>query len=206
MSNSGVQYGVPPAMTYDLRGIADTLKLPGKVIAGLFLFTLLLLAFDFFELVRLPDLHAVARPAVIIAALLFGSLCVAAVGAVIVEAVKRRRRPTLVAQRREIRRKEWEQAKVEQEAKALERLDYLSAEEIGYIADALRKNEQSFTTWVHSPHMSNLMAKGLVNTPGGTHNQDYYPFYFTDFAWKALLVRKDEFIAKDDEQKRRQAA
>jgi hypothetical protein len=49
-------------MTYDLRWISDALKLPGKVIAGLFLFTLLLLAFDFFELVSLPDLHAVARP------------------------------------------------------------------------------------------------------------------------------------------------
>jgi hypothetical protein len=54
--------------------------------------------------------------------------------------------------------------------------------------------------------MSNLMAKGLVATPGGTHNQDYYPFYFLDFAWNALLARKDEFIAKDDEHKRRKAA
>jgi hypothetical protein len=106
-------------MTYDLRWISDALKLPGKVIAGLFLFTLLLLAFDFFELVSLPDLHAVARPAVIIAALLFGSLCVAAVGAVIAEALKRRRRPTLVAQRRQIRQKEHEQAQAEREAQAL---------------------------------------------------------------------------------------
>jgi hypothetical protein len=79
-------------------------------------------------------------------------------------------------------------------------------EEIRYVADALRKNEQSFTAWVHSPYMSNLMAKGLVATPGGTHNQDYYPFYFLDFAWNALLARKDEFIAKDDEHKRRKAA
>jgi hypothetical protein len=29
---------------------------------------------------------------------------------------------------------------------------------------------------------------------------------FTDFAWEALLARKDEFIAKDDENKRREAA
>jgi hypothetical protein len=193
-------------MTPDLRWIADALKLPGKVIAGLFLFTLLLLAFDFFDLVSLPDLHALARTAVIIAALLFGALCVTAVGAVIAEAVKRRRRPTLVAQRRQIRQKEREQAEAEREAQALARLDYLSAEEIRYVANALRKNEQSFTAYLYSPHLSNLMVKGLVATPGGTHNQDYYPFYFEDFAWKALLARKDEFLAKDEEHKHRQAA
>jgi Super-infection exclusion protein B len=147
-----------------------------------------------------------ALPVAIIAVLLFGSLSVAAIGAIIADAIKQRRKTTLLAQRRQIRRSEAEQAQAEYEARVLACLDYLSTKEIAYIADALRKNEQSFTAFSNSPYVSNLMARGIVATPGGTHHQDYYPFYFVDFAWKALLARKDEFIAKDDEHKRREAA
>ncbi len=78
------------------------------------------------------------------------------------------------------------------------RLDYLAEEEIGYVAEQLPKNAQSFMTYVHSPPVTNMMGKGLVYTPGGDHHQDYYPFSFHDFAWAAMLERRDEFIAKDD--------
>jgi hypothetical protein len=91
-------------------------------------------------------------------------------------------------------------------AQVLKRLDHLSAQEIRYVADCLRKNEQSFLAYVHSGPVSNMMARGLVGSPGGTHHQDYYPYYFADFVWQALLARKDEFIEKDNEHKRREAA
>lgn len=64
----------------------------------------------------------------------------------------------------------------------------------------------SFYTYVYSPPASNLQGKGLVWTPGGTHNQDHYPFSFYDFVWEALTPRKDEFIAKDDTNKRAKEA
>jgi hypothetical protein len=57
-------------------------------------------------------------------------------------------------------------------------------------------------TYVYSPPVSVLQGKRLVWTPGGAHHQDYYPFSFHDFAWRTLLERKDEFIAKDEEHKR----
>jgi hypothetical protein len=48
--------------------------------------------------------------------------------------------------------------------------------------------------------------KGLVVSPGGRHHQDHYPYMIADFAWERLLARKEEFIAKDDENRRREAA
>ena len=88
----------------------------------------------------------------------------------------------------------------------MKRLDYLSVREIAYVADCLRKNEQSFLAYANSGAVSNMMAKGLVGSPGGTHHQDYYPYYFGDFVWEALLARKDEFIEKDNKNKQREAA
>jgi hypothetical protein len=59
---------------------------------------------------------------------------------------------------------------------------------------------------VHSPHVSNLVAKGMVSSPGGPHHQDHYPFYFVDFVWNHLVRHREQFIAKDDEHKRRKEA
>jgi hypothetical protein len=184
----------------------DALKLPARIIAGLFLGSALILILDNFAVIRLSEIHALAWTLTVIAAVIFGSLSLAAVGGVIYDIIEQRRKPRLLAKRREIRRAEAEKSRVEYESRILKRLDYLSKEEVSYVAACLRKNERSFTAWAHSPHVSNLQAAGLVGTPGGTHDQDHYPFYFVDLAWVALLKRKDEFIAKDDENKRREAA
>jgi hypothetical protein len=184
----------------------DALKLPDKVIAGLFLFTLLVLGFDYFALVNLADLTALARPIVIIAAALFGCLSFAALGALVYGVVMQRRKRTLLSQRRHMRQQEAEAAQEKYEAQVLARLDFLASEELRYVANALRKNEQSFTAWVHSPHVSNLVAKGMVSSPGGPHHQDHYPFYFVDFVWNHLVRHREQFIAKDDEHKRRKEA
>jgi hypothetical protein len=108
----------------------DALKLPQKVIAGLFLFSLLLLAFDYFALVSLTDLSALARPVVIITALLFGSLSLTALVAVIHDIIAQRRKMTLLSKRRQIRREETDRAQAEFESQALARLNFLSKEEI----------------------------------------------------------------------------
>jgi hypothetical protein len=190
----------------DLRWIVDALKLPQKVIPGLLLFCLLLSVFNFFAIVSLAAISALALPIAIVLTLLFGSLSLVAIGAVIYDVLMQRHRKTLLAHRREIRHEEAQQELAQRQAAALARLDYLSKEEIRYVANCLRKNEQSFVAWAHSPHVSNLRVRGLVSIPGGTHDQNHCPFYFYDFVWAALLQRKDEFIVKDDEHKRLEAA
>jgi hypothetical protein len=184
----------------------DALKLPARAIAGLAAGAVLVLVLDHFAVINLADIHALARPFTLIAAVVCSSLALFALGGVIYDSIAQRHRQTLLGARRAIREVEADRRRAERQRLALQRLDYLAEDEIHYVAACLRKNEQSFTAWVHSPHISNLQAAGLVGTPGGTHHQDYYPFYFIDFAWQALLKRKDEFIAKDDEAKRRKAA
>ena len=61
---------------------------------GLLLFCLLLLVFNFYEIVSLAAISALALPVVIIATLLFGALAFAAVGAVIYDVIARRHKQT----------------------------------------------------------------------------------------------------------------
>src|SRR6266480_2072605 len=175
----------------------DALKLSVTIFIGLFLFAILALSFDYLGFIRLPEFGSRARPALILEVLLFGSLSVAALGRVIYDIWIQGHRRSLLSQRREIRRLEVEREHAQYESLVLRRLEYLSREEIRCIADSLRKREQSFFASVRSPLASNLMAKGLVWTPGGAHNQDLCPFLFVDFAWDALLARRVEFIGKD---------
>jgi hypothetical protein len=175
----------------------NALKLPAKIIAGLFLFSLLVLVFDYyFALINLSELHPLARLIVILGALASGALSFVAVCGVVYDAFMQRHKRTLLAARREIRKEEGRRDRAEYEAQVLKRLDYLSAGEIAIIADCLRKNEQSFLGYAHSGAVSNMMARGFVGSPGGPHHQDYYPYYFGDFVWEALLARKNEFIGK----------
>jgi hypothetical protein len=180
----------------------NALKPPARIIAGLFLCSLLLLVSDYFALIDLKGIHPLARPGVIIAAIVFGSLSFAALGGVVYDDLKQRRKTTLLARRRELHRAEAKRDLAEYQAQVLKRLDYLSKEEIECVANCLRKNQQSFLAHLNSGDLSNLQAKGLVDSPGGIHHRAYYPFYIVDFVWEALLQRKQEFIAKDDAHKR----
>lgn len=189
-------------MSEYLNWALNALKLPAYIIAGLCLGSLLLLVSDYVALIDLKELHPLARPGVIIAAIVFGSLSFATVCGMIYADWKQRHKATLLARRRELRRREAKQDLAEYQAQVLKRLDYLSKEEIAYLADCLRKNQQSFLAHLNGGHVSNLQAKGLVDSPGGIHHRAYYPFYIVDFVWEALLQRRQEFTAKDDAYKR----
>jgi len=184
-----------------LTSALNALKLPMSIIAGLFIGSSLLLVLQYFAFINLMEIHPLAWLAVIIAAVVSGSLSFVAVCGVIYDNWKQRHKITLLARRRELRRAEEKQERSEYEAQVLKRLDYLTKEELGYVANCLRKNEQSFSAYVYSGPVANLIMKGLVSSPGTTHHQDHYPFCFTDFVWAALLSRKGEFIAKDDANK-----
>jgi hypothetical protein len=125
------------------------------IFIGLFFFAILTLSFDYLGFIRLPEFGSLARPALILDALLFGSLSAAALGRVIYDIWMRGHRTRLLSQRREIRRLEAERERAQYESLVLRRLEYLSREEIKCIADALRKKEQSFFASVRSPLASN---------------------------------------------------
>lgn len=188
----------------------EALKLPLRAMIGIMLAASALLWLDYEKIVDLSVFGSLTKPSIVVVCVVAGALCISGLGALIYDVFAGKNRAAALARRRDLRRKEEEEQSKNAKEAALERLDYLSEEELHYLADCLRKNTQSFTTWVYSSGASTLTTKGLIYSPGGTHHQDHYPFVITDFAWKELLRRKDEFIGRDDkntkqreEQKRR---
>lgn len=182
----------------------NALKLPTQVMIGLCIASVALLGLDWAGILPLVDFGQLTKPLVLVLAVLSGSLSIAGIGAFIKDQLMGHRKQSLLASRRELKLQEAKIRREKAESAALERIDHLSSQEIRHLADCLRNRSQSFYTYVHSPSVTTLMGKGLVYTPGGTHNQDYYPFTISDFAWKALLARKDEILARDNENRKRE--
>jgi hypothetical protein len=90
---------------------------------------------------------------------LSGALSVSALGGLVYNARMQHRKTTLLSSRRDIRRAERDRSRAEFEATALRRLDYLSRQEIGYVSECLRKNEQRSRTTCSAP-VANLQAAG----------------------------------------------
>ncbi len=109
---------------FDPHYWVDALKLPARIIGGLFLCSTLLLIFDHFALIRLGDIHALARPIATIATVLCGSLLLAAIcgdcsllfAGMVYDAYAQRHKATLLSRRRDIRREEAKRDRAEYEA------------------------------------------------------------------------------------------
>jgi hypothetical protein len=182
----------------------EAFKLPLRVMIGLALACYVLLWLDYTKHIELSIFGNLTKPSVFVLTVVASALAVSGIGAGAYEIFIAKHKRAALAERKEAQKKEAEELSIAKKAAALDRLNYLSPEELRYLADCLRKGNQSFTTWVHSSYASTLAAKGLIYTPGGTHHQDHYPFTIADFAWSELLRRKDEFIARDDENKKKQ--
>jgi hypothetical protein len=180
----------------------DALKLPLKVTIGVAIASFVLLILDLKGLLDFGQYGAIARLALILLSVVFSILAVVGIVDELLAPVREKRRQSVLAARRAVRRKEHDEQRSAAQREALARLDHLSKEEIRVVADCLRDGSPSFFTYVHHPPVTMLMGKGLVWTPGGQHHQDHYPFSFHDWIWEKLLERKDEFIAKDDEFKK----
>ena len=176
----------------------DAVKLPLRVIAGLFLGSVALLIIDNHGWVLLKELGGPARTIVAITAVLTGALTFTGLSAILLETWGQKRKRDAIADRRRDRDDQRRRQRQEAEASVIARIEFLSEGELRHIAGALRDNSQSFYTWVHSPTVTTLMEKGLVRTLGGTHHEDHYPFTIVDFAWKYLIENRDEIIAKDN--------
>lgn len=180
----------------------NALKLPTKVLTGLFVASVTLLVFDKAEILELSLFGSVAKPATILICVVSGALSFTSITSFFIELFNSSRKRTLLQQRRELKKIEVQEEISAQKRRVIERIPHLSKDELHYLADCLRENSQSFTTYVHSPPASTLISKGLIYTPGGTHHQDYYPFVVNDFVWQHLLENRDQIITKDDENKR----
>jgi superinfection exclusion protein B len=182
----------------------DALKLPTRILFGLFIFFLAMIVLDQYKLITLSSFGESTRLILIITALLFGSLTFTSIIGFFIDIFIGSRKHSALRNRRIIREKEQEENRALYEKKVIERIEHLSQYELNHLADALRENSQSFYTWIHSPYASTLAAKGMIYTPGGTHLQDHYPFTINDFVWKELLKRKDEILKRDDENAKRE--
>ena len=168
----------------------------------MFIASVILLALDKAEILSLSTFGAIAKPATILLCVVSGALSFTAIVAFIIDLIGAGRKRTLLQQRRDLRKIEQEEELNKSKERVLERIPHLSKDELRYLADCLRENSQTFTTYVHSPAASTLGSKGLIYTPGGTHHQDYYPFVVNDFVWRHLLENRDQIIAKDEENQR----
>ena len=192
-------------MLTDLKSWLEALKLPVRIIVGLLIACITLLALYVFKVLTFEFFGEHTIPILIILSVVFGALSLAHLGELLFGPFNEARKQSILSKRRDIRRQEAEADRAERQRAALARLDHLSADELRLIADALREGAQSIYIYFHSPPAGTLIGKGLLYTPGGTYHQDHYPFTFHDFVWTELIARKDEFIAKDDENQRRNA-
>ena len=154
------------------------------------------------EVIELSIFWSLAKPAIIILCVVSGALSFTAIINYFIDIIGAGKKRTLLQQRRELRKTEQEDERNERRQQVLNRIPHLSKDELRYLADCLRENSQTFTTYVHSPAASTLGSKGLIYTPGGTHHQDYYPFVVNDFVWNHLLENRDNIIAQDEENQR----
>ena len=199
----------PPCDARSMNAMPDSswlqaLKLPLRVMIGMFIASVVLLGLDSAAILHLDDFGQLAKPITIVMIVLSGALSITGVCALVYDHVTSIRKHTALTVRRQLRQREFEEQKRKAEKATLERIEYLSPSELRHLARCLREGSQSFYTYVHSPSVTTLMGKGLVYTPGGTHHQDHYPFTIFDFVWKALLARKDEILAWDQANKKRE--
>ena len=182
----------------------EALKLPLRVMIGVTLAAAGLLWLDHEKTIDLAVFGSLTKPAVVILGVVAGALYISGIGAFIYDLFAGKRKAKALTIRKELRKKEEEEQIEKNKATALERLDYLSEEELHYLADCLRRKSQSFTAWVHSAGTATLQQKRIITTPGGVHHQDHYPYMVEDFAWKELLRREAEFIERDDKNRQEQ--
>lgn len=174
----------------------ETLSLPAKVMGGLFAFFASALFLDWLGFPRLSDLGDLARPIFVLLALMFGWLYFFAVASSLHHWWSNHSAARRAAREKEEERAAEETKISEAKERVLWNLDHLSDKEVEIFAHLLKDNKRSFLAWSMDGNLTNLRAKGLLFSPGGTHPQDNYPYTVVDFVWVALSDRRDEFLQR----------
>jgi hypothetical protein len=178
-------------------GWIKALELPAKITGGLFIACAVIWYLDGNDTLKLDDIGSWLRPVILIiwvgSGALFGASIVGDVWAVGAAYLKKR------AEKKDDAAKEAAEIKaIEEFRKAtIAHLDRLSEKENSEAAKALKGASPSFESWAHSTGAGQLIAKGLIYSPQGTYNQDYFPFTFYDFVWDALQERREAILEKE---------
>jgi len=166
-------------------GWLKALEIPTRIIAGIFLFCSIVIVLDYYSYIDFDGFNPWSSFVLLLIWIL--ALCILLTTGIknFWEKFSEKQKSSREKTEREIF-----------ENSVLARIDYLSRNELRPLVDCLEKNQQSFLGYVYDGDNSNLMAKNLLSTPGGTHNQDYYPFTIPDFVWKYLLKQKEEILSR----------
>ena len=103
----------------------NALKLPTKVLTGLFIASVILLFFDKAGILELSTFGAIVKPATILLCVVSGALSLTSIISLIIELFGANRKRTLLQQRRELRRAKQEEDNNAQKQKILKRIFYL---------------------------------------------------------------------------------
>jgi len=172
------------------------MKLPLRVALAVALASGVLLLLDSQSVLDLSAVHAKTQT---IAAIVWVASSVFSLGAIVnllLERFGERRKQSRSAGRRAGRKQEQKRQRTRAQARTLKHLDHLSLDELKYVVDCLRNETPVFHTYEQSPPVDALQRNGLVWSSGAENQTDHFSFSFYDFAWEALLARKDEFITK----------
>lgn len=172
------------------------MKLRLKVALAVALASGVLLLLDSQSVLDLSAVHAKTQT---IAAIVWVASSVFSLGAIVnllLEQLSERRKRSRFEGRRAGRKQEQKRQRTRAQARTLKHLDHLSLDELKYVVDCLRNETPVFHTYEQSPPVDALLRNGLVWSSGTENHTDHFSFSFYDFAWEALVARKDEFIAK----------
>lgn len=153
-----------------------------KIAFGLALSIIIILFLDWLNLVSLSEFHDLLKDSLILI-LIFIS---------VVPLVK-------------LTMSKWEISKHQKEI--IKRIDSLCIDELGYLANCLKKSETTFKAFQLCSNAISLTDKGII-TRSSIHDpcNPNQPFTICDFVWDYLLKNKDQIIKKYEDEKQLQKA
>lgn len=172
------------------------MKLPLRVTLAVALVSGVLLLLDSQRVLDLSAVHAKTQTIVVLVWLASSVFSLGAIFNLLLAQLSARRNQSRMAGRRAGRKQEQKRERTRAQARTLKHLDHLSLDELKYVVDCLRNETPIFHTYEQSPPVDALQRNGLVWSSGKENHRDHFSFSFYDFAWEALLARKDEFITK----------
>lgn len=177
-------------------GWLKALELPAKITGGIFAGCVVALYLDTVGTIILSQIGAWLRPSISVAAVFSGTMFLAGILNELVMAL----RAWLAKSKADAAALADQSAKeasiAEAKAKALAHLDTLSEEEVYIVAKALDEGSPSIKWWFHSGGAAQLVHKGLLDQLPGEYMTEHWPYTFRDFAWQAMLLRKDEYLKR----------
>lgn len=172
------------------------MKLPLRVTLAVALVSGVLLLLDSQRVLDLSAVHAKTQTIVVLVWVASSVFSLGAIVNLLLAQLSARRKQSRFAGRRAGRKRQQRHEEVQAQARTLKHLDHLSPDELKYVLDCLRNDTPTFHTYEESPPVDALQRNGLVWSSGSEHHTDHFSFSFYDFAWEALLARKDELTTK----------